>query len=92
MSERSEALMRIVVGIVTGIILGVWKGLIQLVALFHFFYALFTNKRSKVLADFAEYWNIQIYKYIRYMTFVSNHRPFPFSELDKELKPEDLKK
>ena len=91
MSERSEALMRIVVGIITGIILGIWKLLIKLIAVIHFFYALFTNKRSKDLGEFAEYWNIQIYKYVRYMTFVTNHRPFPFSELDKELKSEDLK-
>ena len=33
MSERKEALMRIVVGIVTGIVLGIWKMAIQIVAI-----------------------------------------------------------
>ncbi|MFH1592274.1 MAG: DUF4389 domain-containing protein [Candidatus Woesearchaeota archaeon] len=92
MGERAEALMRIVVGIVSGIILGVWKALVQIIAIIHFFYALFSGKRNKGLAEFVNYWNTQIYMYLRYMTFTTNKRPFPFSELGKNLEPTDLKK
>jgi len=34
MSERTEALMRIVVGIISGIIMGLWKALIQIMSAF----------------------------------------------------------
>ena len=85
MSERSEALMRIVVGIVAGIIIGVWKVVIKIIVLVHFFVALISNKRNKDLADFCEYWNTYVYKYLRYMTFVTNEKPFPFSKLGKNM-------
>ena len=92
MSERIEALMRIVVGVVSGIILSIWKLLIQVVIIVHFIYALFSGKRHKKLANFSNYCNVQVYKYLRYMTFTTNHKPFPFSEIEKELTAKDLKK
>lgn len=81
MSERKEAFFRILVLIVSGIILGIWKGLIQLLSLFHWIYVLISNKRIKKLAEFCEIWNSQIYIFLKYMTFVSNYRPFPFTKL-----------
>ena len=72
MSERIEALMRIVVGLVTGIILGLWKALIQAVGLINFLITLITGKRNKQLADFSEIWNTQMYPLLRYMSFFSN--------------------
>ena len=85
MSERKEALMRIVVGIVTGFILGIWKMAVQIVAILNLFIALFTRQRNKDLAEFCEIWNTQMYDFLRYMTFVSNKRPFPFNSLEKNL-------
>ena len=92
MSERTEALMRIVVGIVSGIILCIWKALIQVIVVIHFIYVIFSGKKYKELAGFANYWNVQSYKYVRYMTFTTDHKPFPFSEIEKDLTPADLKK
>lgn len=83
MSERSEVLMRIVVGLVSGIILGLWKGLIQIITVIHFIFALFSGKRNKDLAEFCDYWNNFVYDYLRYMTFCTNKRPFPFCSLGK---------
>ena len=83
MNERKEALIRIVVGIVTGIILGVWKMVIQIFAVINFLITLISGKRSKDLADLCEMWNTQIYVFLRYMTFVSNERPTPFRKLTK---------
>ena len=91
MSERKESFMRILVMIVTGIILGLWKALIQIIVLFHWFYVLFTGKRSKDLAVFSEIWNSQLYKFIKYLTFVTNERPFPFNKLGKSLSAFDGK-
>ena len=85
MSERKEALMRIIVGIVTGFILGVWKMAIQVVTILNWLIAIFTNERNRDLAEFCEIWNTQMYHYLKYMTFVTNHRPFPFSSLETNI-------
>lgn len=85
MAERLEALMRIVVGIVSGIILGVWKIIVQVFGIVNFLIVLFTGKRNKELAEFSEVWNTQVYIFLRYMTFVNNKRPFPFVGLKKSM-------
>ena len=83
LSERKEAWFRIIVGIISGIILGVWKGLVQILAVINWFITIISGKRNAQLANFSEYWNTEIYKYLRYLTFVSNKRPFPFSSLER---------
>lgn len=84
-SERKEAWMRIVVGIISGIILSVWKTLIQILGVIHWFVVIVSGKRKKGIAKFSEIWNSQIYVFLKYMTFVSNKRPFPFSELEHNI-------
>lgn len=81
MTERKEALMRIVVGIVSGIILSVWKVVIQVFGIFHFIVVLVNNKRNKTFAEFCHIWNCQVYSFLKYMTFATNKRPFPFNPL-----------
>ena len=81
MSERNEAFMRILVLIVTGILLGLWKALIQFLVVVHWFVVVFTDKRNKELAEFCHIWNCQVYVYLKYMTFATNKRPFPFENL-----------
>jgi len=85
MGERAEIFMRIVVLVVTGIILGVWKWLIVLFFLINWVYVLFAGKRLKELADLSEIWNTQWYIFQRYLIFVSNRRPFPFTKLEKSM-------
>jgi len=84
-SERWEAWMRIVVGIISGIILEIWKVIIQVLGVVHWIIVVFSGKRNKGIADFSEIWNTQMYIYLRYMTFVTNERPFPFGDLGKNL-------
>lgn len=91
MPERTEALMRIAVGIISGIIIGVWKILVSLIIIIHWFYVLFAGKRSKTLAEFCNLWAAQVYRLIRYMAFATNSRPFPFSELGNAMQPVDIK-
>ncbi|MEK6969147.1 MAG: DUF4389 domain-containing protein [Nanoarchaeota archaeon] len=90
-SERKEIFMRILVCIVTGIMLSFWKMLIKVLALVHWVYVLFTGKRSKDLAVFSEIWNSQLYKFVKYLTFVTNERPFPFNKLGNNLSNFDAK-
>ncbi len=85
MTERTEALMRILVAIVSGIILSIWKVLIQILAVIHWVITIVIGKRNKDLADFSEIWNTQVYIFLRYITFVSNKRPFPFKPLEKNI-------
>lgn len=82
-SERKEAWFRIIVAIVSSIILGIWKALVTILSVANWFIVVFSGKRNKELADFCEYWNTENYKFIRYMTFVSNKRPFPFSSMER---------
>jgi len=85
MSERIEVLMRIVVAIVSGIVLGVWRWFIFVICVVNWIYTLFAGKRMKELAEMSETWNTQIYIFLRYMTFVTNQRPFPFESLAKNI-------
>jgi hypothetical protein len=83
--ERDEALMRIVVGIVSGIILYLWWYAVAVVVLIQFIYTLIAGKRIKELADFSEIWSTQFHSFIRYMSGLTNKRPFPFIDMEKGL-------
>jgi len=85
MGERKEALMRIVVLIVSGIVLSVWQYLILLFMFINFVYTLFAGKRLRQLAETSEVWNTQWYFFQRYVLFVSNRRPFPFTRLERSI-------
>jgi len=83
LSERKEAWFRIIVVIISGIILALWRYLIFILIIINWFIVVFSGKRNKGMADFCEYWNTELYKYFRYLTFESNIRPFPFTNLEK---------
>lgn len=85
MGERLEVLMRVVVLIVTGIILGVWKFLVYLFILVNIIWTLISGKRIRELAELSEVWNTQVYVFTRYLLFLSNMRPFPFAPLAKSM-------
>ena len=84
MGERTEALMRIVVGIISGIIIGLWASIIEILAVIHGVYVLFAGKRSKSIADFSNMLITELYHFYRYMYFTTNKRPFPFRDLTKQ--------
>lgn len=81
MSERNEALMRIIVAIISGVILGIWRGLVQLLVFFHWIVVLVTGERIRGISEFCHIWNLQMYAYLKYLTFVTNTRPFPFADM-----------
>ena len=84
-SQRAESWMRIIVLIVTGIILVLWRYLIGAFIIINFFYSIFSGKRLRELAELSEIWNTQWYQFQRYMTFMTNIRPFPFTPLAKSM-------
>ncbi|MFA7707789.1 MAG: DUF4389 domain-containing protein [Candidatus Pacearchaeota archaeon] len=83
LSERKEAWFRIIVAIVSGIVLGLWSYLIIVLGIVNWLIVVFSGKRNKELAMFSEYWNTEYYKYYKYLTFVTNKRPFPFSSMER---------
>jgi hypothetical protein len=85
MSERKEAFMRIAVLIVSGIILAVWKGLNQILILVNWIITLIAGKRNRGIANFCEIWNTQAYMFLRYISMVTNERPFPFTHMAKNM-------
>tara|TARA_Y100000310_G_C20696333_1_gene825991 strand:- start:1944 stop:2213 length:270 start_codon:yes stop_codon:yes gene_type:complete len=87
MNERKEVLWRILVGIVSGIILSIWKILIYVLVLVQLVIVLVNGKKDKQIAKLCNTWNTQVYKYIRYLTFTSNERVFPFEDLGKDIQP-----
>lgn len=46
-SERKEAWFRIIVGIISGIVLSLWKCLIGILTVINWFIVIFTGKRSE---------------------------------------------
>jgi len=85
MNERKETLMRLIVLVISGIILAVWRYLIFALIILNFFWSLISGKRLKEPAEMSEIWNTQIYIFLRYITFVTNERPFPFKNLTKNI-------
>ncbi|MCH7567818.1 MAG: DUF4389 domain-containing protein [Nanoarchaeota archaeon] len=85
MGERGETLMRIVVFIVTGIVLYFWAYLIGVFVIINFIWTFISGKRIRDVAELSETWNTQKYVFIRYLVFLSNERPFPFTKLTKNI-------
>ena len=83
LTERQEAGFRFIVLIVSGIILSIWKYLIFILLMINWIVTIFSGKRHRELAVFCEHWNTEMYKFMRYMTFVSNKKPFPFSPMER---------
>lgn len=81
--EKREAWFRIIVLIISGVILMAWKYLIIILVILNWLITVIYGKRSRKMAEFSEYWNTEVYKYVRYITFNTNNRPFPFSDLQK---------
>ena len=81
--ERTEAWFRILVAVVSGIILAVWRYLVFVLAIVNWFIVIFSGKRNSELAMFSEYFNTELYKFVKYITFVTNKRPFPFSSMER---------
>jgi len=80
-----ETLMRLVVGIISGVILYVWAYLIGVFIFINFIWTLISGKRIREIAELCEVWNTQKYMLVRYIQFLTNERPFPFNRLSKSI-------
>ena len=81
--ERKEALWRALVLVVSGVILWVWGYLAYLLIIINWLIVLIAGYRKREIAEFIEYWNTEVYRFFRYLSGISNERPFPFSEMQR---------
>ncbi len=84
-NERWEAVVRIPVALISGLILGLWKIVVEFVLVVHWFVVVITGKRNVDLAEFANAWITEYYKFVRYINFTTNERPFPFTPRHKNM-------
>ena len=82
-NERAEAFMRIVLGFISGLILYLWYYLFAILVLVNLVITIIDGKRNRDIAEFAEYWSTEFYRFARYISGMSNERPFPFNKVSK---------
>jgi hypothetical protein len=85
LSERKEGWLRLIVAIVSGIILCVWRYLTIVLVIVNWLITIIAGKRNKGIAEFCEIWNTQTYTFLRYIAGVTNERPFPFNSLKSNM-------
>ena len=76
--EKSEAFVRIAVLLISGVVLKIWSFLAFALMFINWIIALIQGYRNKQIAEFCEYWNTSLYEYFRYLSGLTNKRPFPF--------------
>ncbi|MFC1753084.1 DUF4389 domain-containing protein [Thermoproteota archaeon] len=89
---REQALWRIPVGILCGITLYFWFLLVYFLSFLNWLYMLIANKRSHAISEFANNWLTYCYRFSKYMILASDHKPFPFTPLGKDVEPIEIGK
>lgn len=85
MVSKKEVWMRIPIGIVSGVILKVWSCFVFVFALVQFI-LLLLDKKEKEFSNMFSLFAEQVYCFFKYITFISEEKPFPFSELKRAKK------
>ncbi|MCX6746703.1 MAG: DUF4389 domain-containing protein [Candidatus Pacearchaeota archaeon] len=83
MGNKKEIWMRIPIFIVSGVILKVWGFFILIFALVQFILIFLEKKKEEEFSRMFNLFGEQLYCFIRYITFISEEKPFPFSGLKK---------
>ena len=81
--NKKELWMRIPVFILSGFILYVWGFFVLIFSLVQLVVLLTEGKKEKEFSHISSMFSNQIYIFFKYITFLSNERPFPFRKLKK---------
>ena len=81
--NKKELWMRIPVFILSGIILHVWGFFVLIFSLAQLVLLLVEGKKEKEFTHISSMFSNQIYTFFKYITFLSDERPFPFSKIKK---------
>ncbi len=82
--NREDALMRIVVAIVSGIIFYFWMYAIFAFFIANLIYTLINGEKSLEISNLCVTFNKKIFDFWNYITFNSDEKPFPFENLNKK--------
>ena len=78
--KSSETWLRLVFMLVMILIYGISRIVVVAVMAIQFFYVLFTGQINEQLRQFGQSLAIYSYQIVRYLTFNTNERPFPFDQ------------
>jgi len=87
--KKRETWMRIPIFFVSGFILDIWGFFILIFALVQFILLLAEKKTNNELSRMCSVYLIQLYTFMKYITFLSDKRPFPFGNLEKEIEKKE---
>ena len=79
--ERTELVVRLVVLLVCSILFYFWNILIFVIFIINMVITLIKGAPNKNLIKFSQIWLSEITRALKYLLFISNERPFPFTEL-----------
>ena len=85
MDERKEGLLRILIAIVSGMIFYFWGWLIFILTIINLIYVFISKMKIKEFEIFCEEFSKELNMFIRYITFISNERPFPFKRVLRKI-------
>jgi len=83
MKDKKDIWMRIPIFIVSGAILHVWAFFILIFSLVQLVLLLLGNKKEKELSKMSSMFCDQAYCFFRYITFMSEEKPFPFGQIKR---------
>jgi hypothetical protein len=88
MGERIEAILRIPLAFLYGVIAGIWGFVAGVATVIHWFYTIVAGKRHKGIAGFTNRYITYLYTVYRYLWLTTNERAWPFGERGpSELEP-----
>lgn len=83
--EISEKILwRLLVFFISGIVLYVWTYATLIILIVNWFIVLFSGKKNNDLGIFVNYYALEITRFVKYTSFQTNEKPFPFTELKKK--------
>jgi Domain of unknown function (DUF4389) len=83
MESKRNIWMRIPVFIISGAILYVWGFFVLIFSLVQLIFILTEKKKEKEFLKISSIFSSQIYCFFRYISFISEEKPFPFGEIKK---------
>jgi len=82
-SERKEAWFRILVAIISGVIFYLWWYVTAFLIILNWIYTIFSGKHSTSISNFCNTWVEEAKRFLSYMVFYTDERPFPFTSMKK---------
>jgi hypothetical protein len=83
MKSKRNIWMRIPVFIVSGMIVYVWGFFVLIFSLVQLILILTERKKEKEILNISSMFSNQIYCFFKYISFISEEKPFPFEKIKK---------